>query len=878
MHRNLLPRAIVLFIAAAIRTPAQETSPQPVTPTRAPELELPCIEAPSDGTLVTVVDAMTKKPVAGAIVTWFEERRDTELDDGDDLVPEPGLSMRRRTFGKSVKCGADGTTRVGRFTSIVASSGDRYGGSSRPTRSRSLVLSLEPRRSVTVHVVDRDGKPVAEVPIELRTGEESSGATKWHVTTDANGDAEIGPLDLFASVESSARRGLWVAVDAPLGAPIRAHFSLADLPAKPIDLTLPPTGELVIDVVDADGRSIEGLGYTNVRERYELEKDLPDDPPNARWPAVGWGVYDRSSHHELPHVELGLRFVVDSKKDGREDARQLVDGPTKPGETKAVRLVVPEAPASRRLRGRILDEKGDPLAGATVELAWSSDATRVSRGVVARGATGADGRLDLPLECLAGGRYEEEIAPWLEAIVPRPDGDGILASGMIALPKTREFGGGDFGDIRLHPSPLFASGVIVDDAGTPVAGAEIRVTVTPKDADILSGDFTDGLLTATSKADGRFTVWGDVPDGNVEISAEPGSVERPVPLAWSSEPHDHAAGSTDLRFVLWRCGTIVAHVISGDDEVERLSYSSSTTRSDGAHVGGSTGGFNDEGDAEIEIPIGIARLAVSRGGTVIAVRDRIGVRPGAVVELEPIELAAAAHRLELTIVDELGKPVPSGWIVMPNAEEEKHIADVRKMFGPERSAFFPFPRRPDVTTFKDGKVTLRSDRPLPPFAVGAAGRTAVVLRHPASAERVVLEPAPRVALVLEYEGDPVPEPLVFYASIAAGNDDEEWFRFGPDRMSGADSRDVPRLDGITLERDQPVDLPIRCLGKTRLDLVLGEKSPGGYGGAIFAGDPGEIDVARTRERQIFHVKVARPTIDQVLEQRWEQQKQKKQDG
>jgi hypothetical protein len=877
MYRTVMPRAIVLLVAAAMRIAAQQPPPPPSEPTRAPETEWPCIEPPSDGTIVKVIDGTTKNPAAGAIVTWFEERADGERD---DIGPEPRLTTNRRRFGKSVKCGADGTTRVGKFAALVASIGDRYAGTWRSRRGQPLVLELKPRRSITVHVVDREGKAVAEVPIELRTSEAGSGSTAWTVSTDAKGNAEIGPLDLFASFDSEALRGLWVAVDAPLGAPIRASLTLAELPSKPIDLTLPPTGRLVIDVVDADGQPIESLGSTSVRSPWNWEKDLPDVTPGTRWPVVSWHAYDRRAHYDLPHVELGLRLVVDSDKDEHSEAKQVVDGPTKPGETRAVQLVVPPMPATQRLRGRILDEKGDPLAGTTVEVLWNSDTTRVSRRALGQGTTGSDGRLEVQIDEFAGGRFEEEFEPWLEAIVPRADGDGILASGMIALPKTNEIGGGDFGDIRVHPSPRFASGLVVDDAGAPVEGAAIEVSVYPRPTggiSGLSGDFTDRMLTATTKADGRFTLWGDPPDGEISISASPGTVDRPVPLWNSSESHDLASGATDLRFVLWRCGTIVAHIVGGAEETDHLSFSASAERSDGQHVGGWSGGVSAEGEVETEIPIGFAKLQISRGGTVIAVRDHLEVKPGAIVELDPIDLSAVAHQVELTIVDELGKPVPAGWIVMPDPDDDKRIAEMKAMFGPEHSAMFHFPRSPNVTVFKDGKATLRSVESLPPFAVGAAGRTAVVLRHPAAAERVVLELAPHVAIVLEYDGDAVPEPLHFFVSIAADNDDSEWFRFGPGDMSHADSLDLPRLHWITLERDRPVELPIRCLGKTQLDCVLGEKQLGGFCGTTIGGDPRQIEVERTGDRQVFHVKVARTAIDAVLKEREEQQKDEERD-
>jgi hypothetical protein len=89
-------------------------------------------------------------------------------------------------------------------------------------------------------------------------------------------------------------------------------------------------------------------------------------------------------------------------------------------------------------------------------------------------------------------------------------------------------------------------------------------------------------------------------------------------------------------------------------------------------------------------------------------------------------------------------------------------------------------------------------------------------------------------------------------------------------MSSADSLNLPRLEGIVLKRDHPVAIPIRCLGKMRLSLVLGEKNGGGYSGTTIEGVPAEIDVKRSPADQVFRIKVDRAAIDAFMKQRAEQ--------
>ena len=186
------------------------------------------------------------------------------------------------------------------------------------------------------------------------------------------------------------------------------------------------------------------------------------------------------------------------------------------------------------------------------------------------------------------------------------------------------------------------------------------------------------------------------------------------------------------------------------------------------------------------------------------------------------------------------------------------------MFPPEHLAMFAGNRHPAVTLFDDGLIKLSSEDAIPVLAIGAAGRAAVVLHDPSTLERVVLEPVPKVELVLDYEGDPVPAGKQFLVELGWQPDDAEWFRFGPSWMSNADSLRLPRLSGIELERGAPVAIPIRCLGATTLQMVIGVGSQGGYSGHMVECDPTVITIERKPDHQVFHVKVARDAIDECL--------------
>jgi len=315
--------------------------------------------------------------------------------------------------------------------------------------------------------------------------------------------------------------------------------------------------------------------------------------------------------------------------------------------------------------------------------------------------------------------------------------------------------------------------------------------------------------------------------------------------------------------VLVRCGTIRGVVHGDPEEVGDLSYSVRGVRLDGSNHNVHSG-LDADGRFEWEVPAGTAEFEIRRKGNLIAKREKIEVKPGAVVEIPPIELAGAAHQVELTIVDELGTPIPDGWIAMPAEGEDEHLEEMKKMFPPDFPGFSMMPLRRDIVEFKDGKATLRSEHEPRPFAVGALGRAAVVVMHPATAERIVLEPAPVVRLAIEFEGDPPPAGLTFFVTLSVPSDAKDWFRFGPDEMSRGSSK-YPKLGWIELARGKPTELPIRAVGPTALVLSLGRKTKFGFNGTSIAGDPAVIDVERGKGN-VFHVRVQRAAIDKIVDE------------
>lgn len=197
----------------------------------------------------------------------------------------------------------------------------------------------------------------------------------------------------------------------------------------------------------------------------------------------------------------------------------------------------PEAPRLRedvgsavRFGGRVIDGAGAPLAGAEVSFVPTGPTLRASgfaprswvnifgeRGelgaaplaVLPRTRTGPDGRFSLSARdtpVLERNSEETEGAPFPVLVVRR---DGFTSATWSA--RTWKGGDLDAGDIALEPE-LVVSGRAVDEAGQPVAGAEVRVDANwPKPLQLKTAEgclFVPELHAVRTGEDGCFTLHG----------------------------------------------------------------------------------------------------------------------------------------------------------------------------------------------------------------------------------------------------------------------------------------------------------------------------------------------------------------------------------
>ncbi|MBC7974225.1 MAG: carboxypeptidase regulatory-like domain-containing protein, partial [Myxococcales bacterium] len=421
-----------------------------------------------------------KRPVAGAEVTL-----DCGYDHGQADVPLPRATtsaLGAFTFEADAGC----------LPSITAVKNDRM--IQVMSRSQPLELVLAPRLVIAVHVVDAEtGAGIGNA--EVSTAGVLSASYRNSATTNASGHAELyvpwmsgGPahrnrmnrLNLDKEIFARAHGYVPMHVDAE-NQP--AHMS--DV-ANPTDHNDPPVTRTIRLV---RGIVVRGqlIGAATTEARLDVVGPLGEFGP-----AAPDGPWTRRKGLEADLVDADGRFEIRVPAPGRyrirphapslgaiDDAETSIE--VGPGGRSDVVIHV-GTPSAKGITGIVLDPSGHPVAGAQVSPPLP---------MMAPVTTDARGQFSIPSATALGGPY---------SLLAR---HGSLASEILPVdlldkPLTHM-------TFRLAPAGI--SGVVVDDEGYVVPGAEVYRNVTD---DFVSGD------RATTDAEGRFSF--DVPRGSFVLS------------------------------------------------------------------------------------------------------------------------------------------------------------------------------------------------------------------------------------------------------------------------------------------------------------------------------------------------------------------------
>lgn len=338
---------------------------------------------------------------------------------------------------------------------------------------RDLTLVLAPTRAARGKVQDPAGQPIADAEVAvrpaLRPGASPSGATEEPtVRSDPQGIFSI-PEAPAAEIELSVRKRGY--------APAFLPAIRIDPGTGPADLgvvTLRPGAKLAGRVVDPRGQTVSGAEIFTLAQPLssnEAERALKGRKPAASSGADGrFAVEDLAQGVPVYLVVRAAGYLIAQVRGVRPPAPQPV----------TIRLE-PEAV----LRGRVVDEGGEPVAGARVDLRWQAYLPEepdrpVGEPVFRNARSAADGRFELR-EIPAGTAHVSAgaagfVSPEPKAVdLPRPAAAGelrlVLERGAILQGRVTSASGEPVPAVRVGVGGSAAS--TNDDGLYWLEGAEL---------------------------------------------------------------------------------------------------------------------------------------------------------------------------------------------------------------------------------------------------------------------------------------------------------------------------------------------------------------------------------------------------------------------
>ncbi len=642
------PRARVATVDAA--EPAPEDAPDVAA------------AAPSDMVVVRVRD-LEGQPVDGAdvaVLAASDDGRDEFADPAWAADPVGVVFARGRAVGRSSR----GEVRVPRGAGrvwVAAVQGRSRGLSDiEPGDDDPADVTLYESVAVTISVVDAAGAPAPRISVAIVVHERDD---QQYLTSRTETGADGTVLVYVAQLGQMTFSAQVCAPGLPL---VTAPIDVDAADAARVELRLPDA----VGVLDVVLRDVEGAPFDGAAQIDVAGAD--DAPPAGVFASEDPRVLSRRVHggeERVAPVGVGGRLrVTASDPAGRWAAASTVcDAPAVPGASARVELTV--GAARPVVVGRLVTTTGEPLA---------------DEPIVARVVSGADAdaqpweRIEATTD--AAGRFRivvdappEGVTAVLQLGRRRADVEwASVVSGTEAtaeLPGLRAGVEIDVGDMVTAASAPLVSGRVLDAAGAPIAGAELRIRVARRWGTVPLRD----VEGAVSAADGSFELRGVCDENELAIDARARGAYLPEPVRVTLgatgvdlrlQPAGGIAGSVRIPpgMDVWQVQVYVVR-----SETSRAAGGATTVRRE--RVEFADPDFSEPSErAQFEyfaLPPGSVRVEVCLGWgseePVVAIDD-IAVVAGEITRdprLADIDLSAAARSVRVTVVGDDGKPLPA---------------------------------------------------------------------------------------------------------------------------------------------------------------------------------------------------------------------------
>ena len=605
---------------------------------------------------VRVVRGEAQDPVPGAIVRWIDPDFDyAALPKQEQLVrrsDQDGFLERR---GEETTTDSEGRLALrgpAMGLTLHAWDGSWYGRGSIRAFDYSIGEPVEPDpeyiveihldQTLVVRTVDRDGEPVAGVPVRLTRVVMLDGEPETTGFILPESDSEglvrrVHAQELVASAEEALPGSVAAQVIGGRGESVAVD--LFDVPDEPIDVVVPDFGSLEVVLLGPDGRPWQTSGTK--MDAVVL--------PEARANSGGYNgtdMFELSANGRVvvSPVLCGEKFQVQLQRDTR-----MIEGPLAAGET--VRVEFRMASDLVFLAGRIVDTNRQPVSGS-FRFTLNDN---VSGGEV---ATDGTGRFSLPLTARMVGTTPRVRARETEDLT-------LNLVAMRAATEPLQNGVNELGDLVLEQAPVLVQGRMEYTDGTPVSYPVFDLEYLPEGSSTRWGP--------------HYNVFPDYPgDGTFTVHAHPRGPRYRVRFDRSdytpADPIEFLPGAEDLVIRVSKGGQVQVTALGDTGAMLRqlqfvlvpdvprpTSDTASQSRAEQRQIGFASVRGSRATCTWTGLTQGNYRLTISCPGTPpIVTVDDIEVRGGELAEdprLVDVDLKTRILRFAVTVIDATGNPL-----------------------------------------------------------------------------------------------------------------------------------------------------------------------------------------------------------------------------